>query len=386
MARNERRTLPLGYQAGECWGNILAEDPEHNASAHAARFIFQHGGKGGGPMLCRLMVKFEEIEKYPDQHAIALKRIRRAQSYGCKVQLVIDCFNKAKRREDYHRYVYLPRDRPMWIVVRELVNLIQPEQVEVFNEFWYTKGGSDMTLREYRGHVYEFAKGLRQSQHEPLLVGSIRMDKPRDTTHDLWVWDVEWNNCAEAYHYNILSNSRDEPPIPTTPEGLKTKLEEQPYAVRGKAIGWVWPLILGEGTPVGDQVNLNTLRGREMMNVWIKHHQRFKLPVVILAMGGYRSFHGDNEWGMETHFVDDKGRISEGADELLDMMEAPAYDPGDPIDPPVDPPDPPTSDWDESLDLAQEDLVRARKRGPNRRGIRSAERVIEHCEEAIGRA
>lgn len=393
MARNQRAKHPLGYQAGDCWGRILDKDPAESLAAHAARHGYKHGGKNARPMLARLMVKFEEIEKYPAEHVKALARIRRAQSYGCEIQLVIDCFNKAARRQDYHRYIYMPRDRPMWRVVRDLVQEIQPEQVEVFNEFWYTKGSEDMTIREYRGHVFDFARGLRSAnlEYQPLLVASIELDQPRDSPHDLWVWDVEWDKCAEAYHFNILTQPGE--PIPMTPQALRDKLQSQAYCAneppynRNNAIGWIWPLMLNEGTPVGDRVNLNTQLGREMMKVWVEHHQRYKMPHVMLTMGGSRAFNDEGEWGMETNFISNTGEISKGFDKLLDMMGAPEYEPGDvPIDPPDDPPIDPPSGGLKEIHRAQRDLRVAEKHYPGRVSIEHLNRTIAHCENAIGRS
>jgi hypothetical protein len=334
------------------------------------------------------MVKTVELRDEGPDLRLAYDRIERAMSYGCGVELVYDWFLKAVDRNSYHRDLWLPDLRTIAIHARDLSRRFRPAEFEVCNEFWYTKGNRDMTMEEYTTIVYAVADGLLMAGAPyPQLNASIKLDKPRDSEHDLWVWNIEYDKCAEVYHFNILSH-RGKPPTPNTPEGLLAKLQAQDYCDkdrtgRDKAIGWIWPLKLNETSPVGDRVDLNTRNGAEMMVTLLRHQKRYDMPVTMLTMGGGRPFDAPpGEWGMRSDFVDDRGNLSLGVEAWLDFVDAPPYE--GPSEPPVDPPDP--GGWYEHLAEAQEDLDRAVKRGPNRRGVRSAERVIRHTEEAIGSA
>jgi hypothetical protein len=115
-------------------------------------------------------------------------------------------------------------------------------------------------------------------------------------------------------------------------------------------------LKLNETSPVGDRVDLNTPNGAAMMRVLLEHQKRYQMPVTMLAMGGYEPFDSPpGEWGMRTHFVDDKGNLSNGVAAWLDFVNAPPYDgPGD-----VDPPPPADRDGQFYIDRAEKRIVRS---------------------------
>jgi hypothetical protein len=390
MGRNKRKNRPAGFDIGECWGDIFKYPENHSASTEAAAYLAKHGGANGGPMVMRQMVKPRQIEEGSQFHVEAMLQIERLKSYGCGIELVIDLHNRATGRGDYHARIEWPRRKTLAQHTRDLVRDFEPDEVECMNEFWYTKGPADMRMVQYRNEVvFKVAEGLTQAnlQYEPRLNASIVLDA-QDSPHDLWVWNVEWDNCLEVYHWNILSH-RGKPPTPNTPEGLLAKLQAQDYCDkdrtgRDKAVGWVWPLKLNETSPVGDRVDLNTRNGAEMMLTLLRHQKRYDMPVTMLTMGGSRAFDDEGGWGMQSNFVDDRGNLSLGVQAWLDFVGAAPYEgPSEPpVDPPVDPPG--QSGWDEHLAEAQEDLDKAVKRGPSRRGVKSAERVIRHTEEAIG--
>jgi len=269
-------------------------------------------------MIVRVMVKFEEMEaddaEGKRRHQVAVARILQAQAYGCRVIICIDWHNSADSRDDYHRYQYFPRKKTISEWVKILIVEFEPWAVQVANEYYYLKGSKDMRARAYRSRVFEFAHGCRMAEAaigwQGILLASNHFEKPKDSAKDLWVWDVDWDNCAEGIHDLILSDG------PSTPAGLQAYLNGLPYAERKLAVGWIWPLIRDECSPVNNSVDINTDTGAGMMRTLLEHHKRFRFPCVMLTMDGH-SEAGGGEWGMRTWFVNKFGDISRGFKECL---------------------------------------------------------------------
>lgn len=396
MGRNQRKNRPAGFDIGECWGDIYKYPENHSAATYAAAHIARHGGPGGEPMTMRQMVKPRQIEENSQFHRDAMARIERLKSYGCGIELVIDLHNHATGRNDYHASIEWPRRQTLAQHTRDLVRDIEPTEVEAMNEFWYTKGSTDMRMVQYRNEVvFKIAEGMTAAnlRYEPRLNASIVLDA-QDSPHDLWVWNVEWDNCLEVYHFNILSH-RGKPPTPNTPEGLRAKLQAQAYCAneppdyRDKAVGWIWPLKLNETSPVGDRVDLNTRNGAEMMLTLLRHQKRYDMPVTMLTMGGNRPLDAPpGTWGMRSNFVGDDGELSMGVEAWLDFVDAPPYEGPGEVEPPIDPPPPPSGNGNGLVELnkAQNRLERAERNWPSAKGQRQAQRAIEFTEEAIGKA
>lgn len=326
----ERATKPLGFQTGECWGGIL-EHPPTTPAAQAAKYLYQNGGRNGRPMVARLMVKFEEIETAPDRHARAASRVSRATEYGCPVMLCVDWHNICDAKATYHKYQYWPTRQSVAKHVRDLLREFRPYALEVANEYYYLKGTQDMRVKDYTKRVMEYVEGAEMANWDGLLVASNKHDEGRDRPQDLWMWHVPWTNCAESFHRLILSGG------PSTAEALERELDSYAYVERGKAIGWQWPLYITETSPVNNTADINTDEGAKMMMTMLEHHDRFNLPLVMLAMAGdqYAEDYERGAWGMKTWFVDKRGDLSFGAQAWLDYVGAaqpPEFDEEDDVD------------------------------------------------------
>jgi hypothetical protein len=162
--------------------------------------------------------------------------------------------------------------------------------------------------------VFEYADGCRRAGSKVLLIASNKLDEGRDQPKDLWVWDVEYDNCAEGRHDLILSDG------PSNAADLEAFLNEMPYLSNGRslAVGWIWPLIRDECSAVNNTVDINTTKGADMMRVLLTHHQRYQFPCVMLTMDGRGE--GGGEWGMRTWFVNQVGVISKGAQRMLSFV------------------------------------------------------------------
>ena len=335
MARNKRKSRPLGLGIGELWGDALSIDPGTMAG-RAVEYVYRNGGVGGEELIVRAMVKFEEIEATDQsRHERAVARIRRAQAYGCKVIICLDWHNSADRRADYHKYQYFPTKKSIAEHVRDVIVQFRPWAIQVANEYWHLKGSKDMRAKAYKARVFEYAHGCRIAEHEigwkGLLIASNVMEKPRDKVGDLWMWDVDWDNCAEGIHDLIMSDG------PSTPAGLQQYLSELRYAKDKKAVGWVWPLIRDECSAVNNTVDINTDTGAGMMQVLLEHHRKLNFPLCMLTMDGRGE--GGGEWGMRTWFVNQDGDISKGAKQMLRFVGSdpdPDLGNGEPPPPPPD--------------------------------------------------
>lgn len=390
MGRNQRRDQPLGFEIGECWGSALALDPATRAG-EAVRYVYQHGGWNGRPMRARLMVKTEEIERSPKDHALAMSKIERAREYGCKILLVLDGFNTCRRRADYHRYFYDPA-RGWAATARDVLREVEPDQIEVVNEYWYTKGGSDIRAARYKQIVYEVAEGAAQANWKGTLVASNHIDEGKDTPHDLWVWDVPWDDCAESEHTLILEG-------PGTAAALRERLMETAWAQRGRAIGWIWPIYVTETSFGNVNADNDSPEGAAMARVMLEHYRRFKTPLVLLTMSGdYDPAAGPGEWGMRSWLVDKDGNLSAACRELLRFVGADdRWRPSGTVEPPAPPPDEPdepdesdepargTSRGRQKLERARVALDRALERWEQPGGPKQAERAVRLIEEALGR-
>jgi hypothetical protein len=93
----------------------------------------------------RQMVKLRQIETNSQFHVDAMQSIERLQSYGCGIELVVDIFNHARRRGEYHLRAEWPRVKTVAQHTRDLARQIDAEEYEAINEFWFTKGNADIT-------------------------------------------------------------------------------------------------------------------------------------------------------------------------------------------------------------------------------------------------
>lgn len=394
MGRNERRNRPLGFDIGECWGHSLTIDPATSAG-EAVRYVYQNGNWHGRPMRARLMVKTEEIERSPKDHALAMSKIERAREYGCKVLLVLDGFNTCRRRQDYHRYFYEPV-RGWAATARDILREVQPDQLEVVNEYWYTKGGADMRAARYKQIVFEVAEGAEQANWKGTLVASNHIDERLDTPHDLWVWDVPWDDCAESEHLMILDGPRNA-------QETRAQLQELPWALRGQAVGWIWPIYVTETSFTNVSADNDSPEGAAMARAMLEFYRQKNCPLILLTMSGeYDPLAGPGEWGMRSWLVDKDGNLSEACRELLRFVGSdPSWQPSGGGSPgeeqeeeseeeeenPQDPSRPAgqRQPGRRKLERARVALARAIQRWNKPGGPKQAQKAVQLIEEALGR-
>ena len=377
---------PLGHRLIEGgWGASLLLD---GAAGEASDYLHTHLFDG-----VRVMAKpWEYVHNRArfDSHTMA--RVRVAKALGVKIQLSIDIHNSADNQGGYHNKRQIPSNFAR--VLKEIILEIGPDSIEVINEPYALTDqagpgdyGRRLTIGQYKNDFFNvYAEAAQQANWNGLFLAwqdhtdqSRHPPTPGNFRNDSWIWHGEWDDCAEVLHDFVLDARSTDPVL--FYQQIKDKMDNP----RRWAVGWRWPIFQNEHSSVGRQVHINTNLGARMCEASWSAYKSEKCPWGFLTIGGGTpDFGGEGGWGMHTDLINNRGEFSLGCQKLMQLARVEIPD-VDPVDPP-NPVDPPVGGWDESLMLAEEDLRRARKRGPNRRGVRSAERVIVHCEEAIGRS
>lgn len=361
-----RATRPAGFAVSECWGGFLSQNVDN------ADHMF---GLING---VRLMIKFAEWMNDPIQVALIINRAAKAAQMGKKIHLVIDCFNSANGPNDYHAGVVLPQPHKIAPMIKDIIEAFPPLwKVEVFNEPYYCKNHSQrITILKYVDYVKYFVEGCGYTNFNGKLVASQtskefwKWNHPDNTIANGWEWVPEtvWSGGnLEGRHSAVLHDE-------TTVNGVVDLIGGTWH--QGRAIGWRHPIDETECSPVGKDISTNSPGGYTMTDGVLRFMRNAKCPLTILTWGAKFDGFGHPRWPGEMHYVNKHGNLAKGAEAIYNFYGATLPDENG------EPP-PPSQDWDTHLALAQFDLDKAKRRGQTPRGIRSANRVIEHMKDAI---
>lgn len=361
-----RATRPAGFSVSECWGGFLPKDVDH------ADHMF------GLIDAVRIMIKFDEWQNNPQMVARMIATAQKARSLGKKVHLCIDIFNTATGPDDYHSHTLIPSMHKMAGMIRDIIEAFPTLwKVEVFNEPYHCKNHSQrITILKYVEYVKKFVEGLSMTTFSGKLVASQTSKEfwtwrhPENKIENGWEWvtDTVWHRGnLEGKHSAVLHTE-------TTSAGLIDKISGTWH--QDKAIGWRHPIDETECSPVGKHISTNSHHGKVMTRAILDFMKVSKCPITILTWGAKYDGFGHPDWPGEMHYVNKHGVFAEGAQAFYEFYGVEMPSNGE--EPPVD------HNWDRQIEAAGRDLGRALRRGKTIKGIRSARRAIEHCENAIG--
>jgi hypothetical protein len=205
----------------------------------------------------RLMVKFEEFDKHPEEYDFSVEQFALARELGVQTVLVTDIFNRAKSKSEYHRYVYLPTD--MRASVGRMIADTQPDMIQVCNEPW--SGYRNLTHREYRDFVHAHVLAAKDEGWTGLIVAEQPRSEYPGKVGESWVWsvspehgtepDFHWENCAEGTHKwderdadgsLVKSWSSMVHEIPSAAR-LRDIVSSMLFLHKYRPVGWHWPVI-----------------------------------------------------------------------------------------------------------------------------------------------